>query len=369
MGQSQYCNVEKYEVTGIVIIPALNPDLRILALIRELSEYPQLLMIVVNDGSAASYNSVFCKAAKADRVLVLSHQMNQGKGRAIKTALAYIEEHVFGQMAVVTADADGQHEAADILAVLQMASRRHGSLVLGVRQFQSREVPVRSRFGNLLTCGVFKLLTGIDVGDTQTGLRAFDASLIPVMLGVCGERYEYEMNVLLELAKKEIPFVEVPIKTVYLEDNQSSHFRVVRDSMKIYGSIFKFFSSSLACFCLDYVLYSCFSLGLAAAGVAGGLVISNVGARVISACCNFYLNRRYVFGHQGNVWRAAVQYGLLALVVLGINTGVLTLLVEVGGVNPFAAKLVTEMAMWGVSYLGQRWWVFHSGIVYRCRIY
>ena len=131
-----------------------------------------------------------------------------------------------------------------------------GSLILGARAF-SGKVPLRSAFGNKLTRFLFKQQTGVVVRDTQTGLRAFTTNLLPFMLEVEGQRYEYEMNVLLA-ASKSFPIVEVPIETVYINDNEGSHFRPIRDGLMIYKDMFKFALSSLSSFIVDYLVYAFF---------------------------------------------------------------------------------------------------------------
>lgn len=204
------------------------------------------------------------------------------------------------------------------------------SLILGSRALADN-VPLRSRFGNTVTRFVYRLASGVKVHDTQTGLRACSCRLLSWMLEVKGDRYEYEMNVLLECSKADIPIREVPIKTIYLDGNKSSHFDTVKDSIRIYKEILKFSASSLASFVIDYLLYSVMVLLTAGIGAEISLVISNVTARLVSATVNYNINRRYVFGadnetdKEGNHIKAgtkadrriishpAVQYALLAI--------------------------------------------------------
>lgn len=118
-------------------------------------------------------------------------------------------------------------------------------------------MPLRSRIGNELTRSVFHLISGVRVSDTQTGLRAFGTEMIPEFLVIEGERYEYEMNVPITMAKKKVHIREIPIKTIYKDDdNSTSHFRTVRDSLRIYKDILKFTFSSFSSFVLDYLLFS-----------------------------------------------------------------------------------------------------------------
>ncbi len=223
--------------------------------------------------------------------------------------------------------------------------------MLGSRRLKGH-VPLRSRFGNAVTRFVYRISTGVSVYDTQTGLRAFNVELIPSLLEISGDRYEYEMNVLLRLAKARIPILEQEINTIYIDDNASSHFHAVRDSARIYKEILKFSASSLVGFLVDYAVYGLLLL----AGV--GLSASNVIARIVSASVNFTLNRRLVFGSRERLWLAALKYGLLALCILIGNTLVLNLLVNTVGMHRMLAKVLTELAFFVMSWLLQRLVVF-----------
>ena len=229
-----------------LIIPAYQPDLNLVKLVRLVHAKSDLHIIVIDDGSDADKKVIFDKLEGL--ATVLTHEHNQGKGQALKTAYAYIlERGTYGS--IVTADADGQHKIWDIFRVVNQSQEHPGTLILGARAF-SGKVPLRSAFGNKLTRFLFKQQTGVAVSDTQTGLRAFTTNLLPFMLEVDGQRYEYEMNVLLA-ASKSFPIVEVPIETVYINDNEGSHFRPIRDGLMIYKDMFKFALSSLSSFIVD----------------------------------------------------------------------------------------------------------------------
>lgn len=220
----------------IVLIPAYRPDRALTDLVAALPLRAGVLdAVVVDDGSGPDFAGIFAAAGDhgAD---VVSYPDNRGKGAALKAGLAHIQV-VFPGRGVVCADADGQHLVADILSVA--ARVREGVLVLGVRRFDG-PVPLRSRLGNTLTREAFHLVTGVRVSDTQTGLRACDASLLPRLGQVEGRRYEYELNVLLRLATEGVTIDEVPIRTVYVADNRSSHFDPLRDSARIYGQLLRF---------------------------------------------------------------------------------------------------------------------------------
>ena len=333
----------------IALIPAYKPTEVLVNLIRKCRENG-LTTVVVDDGSGTEYESLFELCGK--EATVLRHEVNRGKGRALKTGLAYISEQWGTETVVVTLDADGQHRIEDAMAVCTIAEEHPDALVLGSRRFEG-EVPLRSRFGNTMTRLVYRVSTGCRVYDTQTGLRAFSGAMLPKLSVIPGERYEYEMNVLLTLAKDNTEILEHKIETIYENDNSQSHFHAVRDSFRIYKEILKFSASSFFGFLVDYAVYS---LLLLFTDVLWG---ANVIARIVSATVNFTVNRRFVFHGNETVLKSAVKYFLLAAVILAGNTVVLSFLVN-AGLHKLWAKLITEMFFFIFSWLIQRLLVFRN---------
>lgn len=331
----------------IALIPAYEPEEGFILLLRELREY-EFQIVVVNDGSSPQSRPLFSEAEHY--AVVLEHERNRGKGCALKTGLHYIGEHFAGPFIVVTMDADGQHKAKDAVRVCEEAGRHPEALVLGSRRFTGK-VPLRSRFGNTVTRYVFRIFSGNSVRDTQTGLRGFSDRRLPELLCVPGERYEYEMNVLMAFSRNRRPIREVEIETVYLEGNASSHFDAVRDSWRIYRDILKFSASSLCSFAVDYVLFC--TLG----AITGRLVFSNITARLMSASLNYTINRVLVFQSKASLWKTAVQYVLLASAILLCNTALLTALVRTG-LAGWLAKLLTELILFLASWFVQSRWIF-----------
>lgn len=217
------------------LIPAYQPDKRLIEIAEQLTA-KGFQVVVVDDGSGKEYADVFHELLPfAD---VVTHRTNRGKGAALKTGLAAIEEKGGAEYVVVTLDADGQHSIDDVIRVAETAEKNKEALILGMRGFDTN-VPVKSRLGNNITRCVFSFVTGVKVQDTQTGLRAFSNQDVAFMQQIEGERYEYEINVLLECAKRNRKICEIPITTIYLDDNKSSHFHAVRDSFLIYMEILK----------------------------------------------------------------------------------------------------------------------------------
>ena len=336
----------------IVVIPAYEPDEKLLRVVAELKRDTDYAIVVVNDGSSEAAEPVF--AALPEGVTLLRHAQNRGKGRALKTASEYIAAHFPQSEGIVTVDADGQHLPADVVRVSEDWEAHPETLVLGSRRFTGT-VPWRSRAGNAITRVVFRLSTGVSVYDTQTGLRAFAVSRIPMMLEMRGERYEYEINILLYATRQHMPIREVTIETVYIADNASSHFHPMRDSWRIYKMILLFAASSLLAAAVDYVLV--LSLSALFAKQAQGLLWSVVLARVISSFLNYMLNRKLVFEDCSR--RSVFRYYLVAAGIMAANYGLLSL---ISGVMPLAlAKLLVELALYPLSFYLQRRFVFARG--------
>ncbi len=339
----------------IALIPAYQPTALLLELLKKVQEHG-FQAVVVNDGSDAESEELFLQAeGYAD---VLRHEVNKGKGCAIKTGLSYIKERFTADCVIVTLDADGQHRVVDAERLCMVAQENTGEMVLGSRKLGA-DVPLRSRFGNTVTRFVFKLSTRKSVYDTQTGLRAFGSELIPILLSVEGERYEYEMNVLLICARENIPISEVEIETIYIDGNASSHFDTIKDSYRVYKEILKFSASSFISFLVDYGLYSMLSAATADFGNAG-LIVSNIGARFVSASINYSLNRKVVFRSDVSIVRSVFWYAVLAVAILAGNTFVLSLFVNSIGMNRYLAKLCTEILFFIVSWLVQKYFIFQK---------
>ena len=337
----------------IALIPSYEPDDALLKVVDELLEN-NFTVVVVNDGSPSSYNEVFEKLPK--EVHYLSYETNMGKGHALKHGLSYINDNFDNDSVIVTLDSDGQHKVNDAMKIVEVCENE-GGLVLGSRHF-GKGTPFKSRFGNWMARTTFLISTHHKIYDTQTGLRAFDFSLIETMLEVKGERYEYEMNVLLDSIRKGIHIKEETIETIYLNNNAGTHYNPFKDTMRIFKEVIKFSASSLIGFLVDYALFSL--LTLIPTGWDHWVLACNIFARIVSASINFTINYHLVFKSQQKVWVAIIRYALLAIFILACNTTLLWLLVEQAGWNEYLAKILVEVTMFIVSWLVQRLFVFRK---------
>lgn len=336
----------------IILIPAFEPDEKLPELIRELNAADSTApILIVNDGSGPRFDPVFAQA-QALGATVIGYPNNHGKGQALKTAFSYIAANLPGHD-VLCADSDGQHRVVDILRVA--AEIRPGTtMVLGERHFDGK-VPLRSRFGNTMTRFFFALSTGTWLSDTQTGLRGYPEQMLPWLLSVPGDRYEYELNVLLAARSQGYDFASVTIATIYLAKNESSHFRPLRDSLRIYAPLVKFSLSSFMGFLVDTAVF----LILMAFG--GPLWLAVAGARIISAGANFAVNRRLVFPESRSVSLkgTVVRYLALAALLLLANY-VLLLSFTDAGLPALPAKILTELLLFMTSFAVQKRFLFRD---------
>ena len=285
--------------------------------------------------------------------MVLKHEVNRGKGQALRTGVAYIRDHT-AFAGVITADADGQHTVHDTLLLADAMDEKKPELLLGSRDFshKNKSIPFRSRFGNRATSTVFALLYGRWLPDTQTGLRGLPACAIPAMITIDGERYEYEMNVLLKLRDMKLGVFEVPIETIYIDDNSGSHFNPVRDAIRIYAVIFKYLFSSVTSFAVDYLLYwLCLGVFKFAPLVSYAL------ARLVSSQVNYHLNKHTVFSGRGGR-HSMVKYYALAAVQGLLGAGLVQVLPTVLPISAAVVKIPVDLLLFAVSYFIQRDFVF-----------
>ncbi|MDQ1354637.1 MAG: hypothetical protein QG657_4946 [Acidobacteriota bacterium] len=337
-----------------VLIPAYNPDETLLKVVEGLIAIHFTHIIIVNDGSKIECAPIFAQLGKIPQCHVLTHGVNCGKGRALKTGLSYYYDNFPASEGIVTADADGQHQPLDILKVATVLkeSENLGQLILGVRRM-GRKVPFKSLFGNVLTRFVFRFVTGAKVSDTQSGLRGLPRSLAPQLLTIPGERYEYEINMLTWAAMKSGRIVEIPIDTIYIEGNIRTHFNPFSDSLKIYFQLLRYVFFSILAGIFDFIIFLIVFMG------TGSIILSSLAGRLAAGGAADYIkNRRLVFQEEiGGVPRLLKYYfallvmSLVAYFLIGVAHERLAISVPL-------AKISVEILLFGFSYLIQREFVY-----------
>ena len=352
-----------------VVLPSLDPDEKLIAVVDGLLEYGFTDIILVNDGSKPENLHYFQDlAAQHPQIHLLHHEVNKGKGAALKNAFRYFLENRPEGLGVVTVDGDNQHHPEDTRACCEHMLET-GHTVLGCRDFTLEHVPPRSRFGNHTTSAIFKIFVGMTISDTQTGLRAIPRDVLEDLVNVDGDRFEYETNMLLAFKTQGIPFDEVKIRTVYIEENKSSHFRVIHDSWRIYKLIlahfFRYTLSSLVSAVVDTLSYALLSWALAPLLWGFSLTaVSGVGARIISSVLNFFLNKKLVFRANVDTKRAMLRYYALALPQMAaqvlLTQGAYALFAVSDRSNGLRTVIyaVVMVALYFLSYMIQQRWVF-----------
>lgn len=336
-----------------VLIPAYEPDVRLIKLIEELNKITVYDIVVVDDGSGPQFSELF-QNIRVRGYTVLEHEHNCGKGCALKTGFTYILNKTSEASGVVTADADGQHLVEDIIRVADGITESNKKIVLGVRKFTGK-VPARSAIGNSVTRTVFSFVSGESISDTQTGLRGFPVSLLPWLIKLDGERFEYEMNMLLHAKPSGYGITEIEIETVYLAGNRSSHFRTIQDSIRVYFPFFKFCISGVTSAFIDYTMLFVFYW------ISKNLFISVLGARAASSLVNFLINRSFVFNSRKRKRKKATEllyYYLLVGILLMLNYLLLCFLSQGLRINLFWSKILTEAILFGLSFTVQHLFIF-----------
>lgn len=355
------------ELAGcIVMIPALDPGPDLAAYAAALLARGPEALVVVDDGSGPGSREVFAALEAMDRCTVLRHPVNRGKGRAMKTAFAYIlNQSAWTGCAVVTADADGQHDAADVCAVGRAAREEGGKLVLGVRNLRLPSVPARSKVGNRLSSWAFHSLYGVRLEDTQTGLRGIPWDLLDWCRSIRGERYEYEMNVLIRAARDRIPLRQTPIRVIYINNNEGTHLHPIRDSWRVFvilvsGLGWYAASSTLSAVTDVAAFWLCSEVVFRPLSALYCYWWSTLAARALSSSLNYTLNRRYVFGGRPSGRTLLRYYCLWGSQLLCSYLLLLFLEWLLPGIWPTVNKAAGDIILAICSYQIQMHWVFRE---------
>lgn len=313
--------------------------------------------MIIDDGSGEEYQSFFQEYHKKG-ITVLRNHINLGKGRAIKYAFNYCLNTYDTMVGTVTADCDGQHSVEDIKKCCQSLIKNPESLIIGTRNFDLENVPFKSRYGNKITRNMFSIFVGIKITDTQSGLRAFGKSTMKKFLDVSGERYEYETNMLIACKEKEIKIEEVPIKTIYIGENETSHFNPIRDSILIYKLFIKYIMASLSSFLVDILLFTLFLKLLPEInfGMITSIVVASLLARTASSIYNFKINEKIVFKNKSK--NSLIKYFILVIIQMFVSAFVVSGLFKMTHLNSTLLKIMVDLVIFVINFIIQREWVF-----------
>lgn len=351
----------------LIVIPALNPPQKLVTYIDDLLQTGFTNLLVINDGSNSDYNTIFDSIKNNPCCTVIQHAINLGKGRAIKSGINYylnLAEEQRG-CGIITVDSDGQHTTKDVIAVAKELYNHNDSLILGCRNFSktsSVAIPWKSRFGNRTTTIVFQLLFGKQINDTQTGLRGIPEVMMPDLMELAGERFEYETNMLIYTVKNQIPICEVTIDTIYVNNNEETHFHPIRDSYKIYRLMFSTFIrytiSSLSSFVMDILLFQLLILLLKNSEASLRITCATIFARICSSLFNFFVNKIFVFKSKTNSHSVILRYYCLCVVQMILSTALVYGTYVILPISETIIKIVVDTILFFISFQFQQKWVF-----------
>ncbi len=336
-----------------VIIPAYRPNQNLFKLVQNLQKHFKGTIIVVDDGNQDQ--TIF---KQLSGVVLLHHDKNKGKGAALKTAFRYVLKELDSVYGVVTADADGQHPAEDILKMIHLIEQDSDSFYIGTRTF-SQKTPLRNRLGNLITRKVFSWVTKQTIMDTQNGLRAIPKWLLEKLIKIPQQRYDYEMAMLKLIADQGVRIIQVPVKTIYEQEGAISSFNPWKDSVLIYRILLKsfvrFIIVGILSFAIDYALYLLFYTWF----IGGWRIIAAVlSARVISGMFNYVMNRFYSFESDVRFVKSSLQYLILFLLIMSLSAFFTDALTSFGFISYQYAKIVVDSLLFLLSYTIQKKYIF-----------
>ena len=350
----------------IILIPALNPPKdRLKSYINDLRSRGFEKIVLVDDGSGEDYKEYFNKY-KENGIDVFTHVKNFGKGRAMKNAFNYILATYNDFSYVICADSDGQHRVDDILKIVKnLEKNKESYLVLGSRDFDRENVPPKSKYGNKLTSLIYYLFFGDKIRDTQTGLRAIHRSYLKDFLDLDGERFEYEINMLINASKTGKNIREIPIETIYYDDNKETHFRPFTDSFKIYRVIFKtffkFLISSISSWLVDISVFRILFkiLPKLISDYSPVIWISTFVARVISGIFNFFINKNLVFEDKSNNGNVRARYFLLWIIQLILSAFLVDNIFKKIDLDTSVIKILVDTLIFILSFKIQDKYIFN----------
>jgi len=336
----------------VFLIPSYQPTPLFCNLLAEIRASDSAPIIVVDDGSGPAYSELFQRAAEVPSVAILRNAVNLGKGAALKHGMNHVLVDYPDCIGVITADADGQHAVSDVLKVANELRLGSTDVIFGTRDF-GRDVPFRSKLGNVVSRYFYHFLIGINLSDTQTGLRGIPRRLMELSLSIRSNRYEFETEQIITAKTTSFKFRELPIQTVYIDHNSSSHFNPILDSFRIYFVLLRYALSSIATALADFFVF----VVLTANGIQ--VLGANMSARAVALWIQFILLKKYVFKSKAglSILIAYVAYVFFSGYVSSVMQGEFTNDV----INsPLLAKVVVESVIWIFNFMFLRDIIFRK---------
>jgi len=335
------------------VIPAYNPDQQLLNVINEIQDKSTNTIFIIDDGSNKKNQHIFKRIEEDEKyidVVFLRHAVNLGKGAALKTIFNYILTTHPNIEGIVTLDSDGQHSIDDCLHILKTLEDHQNSFVLGYRTF-SKDIPLKSYIGNNISKFIYKIILGRSFNDTQTGLRGLSKSFMKECLLIKSNRFEFETEQLAIAVNHNINILEVPIETIYIENNKASSFRPLVDSFRIYFILFRYGLSSIITAIVDFIIF------MIALSFGTNVLVANMLARTVSIGVQFTLLDKFVFHTKSKI----LSFILFALYVyiMGIISAMTQIsIIEHLNISVITAKILVEGILFFINFAFLRLYIF-----------
>lgn len=343
-----------------ILIPAFNPKKEFTRYVDELIANGFNKIIIVNDGSKDECASIFETLKQKKECDVITHEKNKGKGKSLKDGFEHFFKLADVYLGIITVDCDGQHLVKDVLTIASTIEQDPEALILGSRNFKDTNVPIKSSIGNNITSSVFKILYGEHISDTQTGLRGIPSKYIKSFINITGDRYEYETNMLINCILKKIKIVEIPITTVYINNNSDSHFRPIKDSISIYckilNSFIKYSIISILSFILDIIAFKIIILNIEG---DNSILIATIFARIISSAVNYILNKKVAFKSEKKISSTIIKYYTLCISQMFVSAITVTIIFNFTNFSETLIKVVVDTIIFMINFKIQRKWIFN----------
>ena len=304
-----------------------------------------LPVMVVDDGNGKKYRDMFDNIREIG-IPVIHHPVNKGKGAAIKTGIKEIIKSWPEAYGIITADCNGQYQVADILKIFALMQNNPQTLILGRRQFQTH-----TSFATIITRTIFKFFTGLNIIDTQTGLRGLPSCTFNSLLQLEGSSFDYEINMLLRLKNWGISYIETPINTIFIKNKASKQYHHIRDSLLILKQFLTMLGTSILSFGIDYLLFILFHI-YSSFSVAICYILS----RIISSLFNYFLNSKTVFKAGGIT--CFIRYYILAGFIMIIGSLGTQFLADFTDINTIICKFIVDLLLFMINYYMQKNYVF-----------
>ena len=342
----------------VVIIPAYNPGEVMIEFITKLFCAGFKNIVIIDDGSKEESRGVISDA-ESFGCRVVRHAVNLGKGRSLKDALNYIALYMSECKYGMVLDCEGNQNIPSINKLARALLKNPDSLVLGCRNYRSKNTKFGKRITNILTKAVMTLLCGVTVADTKTTIRAFSMETAMKFINTGGERYDYEVNVLLESKSKEVKITEVTLGDENFT-NKESHYNPLIDSFNLYKLFLRYLLVAVITYGVDLGLFRLLMAYLKIISPIYYTIIDTVLARIVSSFVGLVIKRKRVFKTKEHTAATAAKYYTAIFGQMIVSALAVWSLQKVWPVDVVVIKLIVDFVLFIIGFIAQREWVFKT---------